>query len=65
MSNNRYNEGGDGAGLPQKVKGPKGSEASFKELGSDKDDSKSDPNGSGVKMPNDSVKHLPKAGETQ
>ena len=62
----KYNEDEGGAGLSQKVKGPKGSPASFKETPADKDDQKTDINGSGVKMPQDSTNKLPRAGgETQ
>ena len=62
MSNKRYEEDQD-AGLPQRVKGPKGSPASFGGLGADKDDEKADLNSTGVRMPQESTKKLPKAGE--
>ena len=66
MSNKRYEEDQD-AGLPQKVKGPKGSPAVFKEFTSEKggvEEQKADLNKTGVAMPQDSEKHLPKAGKT-
>ena len=59
MPNQRYNEDGDGAGLPQKVKGSKGSEASFKETAAEKDDEKADLNNTGVKMPQSGANSLP------
>ena len=49
-------------GLPGKVKGPTGSPAAFKEVPAEKNDEKADLNKTGVKSPEDSVKHLPKAG---
>lgn len=64
MANKRYNEDEGGSELPQKVKGPKGSEASFGKVGADKDDEQSDINNTGVSMPSDSPKSLPKAGKT-
>lgn len=69
MPNKRYNEDldDDNAGLPQKVKGPTGGPAVFKEYSTPKgdvDDEKADLNKTGVAMPQDSEKHLPKAGKT-
>ena len=64
MPNKRYSEDGDGAGLAGKVKGPKGSAASFSETAAAKDDEKADLNNTGVAMPHDSTKKLPSAGKT-
>lgn len=67
MPNKRYDEDldDDNAGLPQKVKGPKGGPAVFKEYSDPKggvEEQKADLNKTGVAMPQDSEKHLPKAG---
>ena len=64
MANNRYgendNEAGGTASLAEKVKGTKEGAPSFKEMGSEKDDSKADPNATGVSLPHSSTKVLPK-----
>lgn len=67
MGNKLYGEDGEGSDLPQKVKGPKGEAPAFKEFsnpGGVGDGEAQNINGGGVKMPQDSEKHLPKAGKT-
>ena len=68
MANKRYSEDGDGSDLPQRVKGPKGEAPKFKPFRNPdgaEDGEAQDINKGGVKMPQESEKHLPKAGGTQ
>ena len=64
MANKRYNEDGDGEGLSSQVKGKKdASGAAFSgQAAKGGDDAKADLNKTGVALPSDSEKHLPKAG---
>lgn len=65
MANKDYSEDGEGSGLPQRVRGSKGSPADFREYKNPDgtgDETRDDLNKSGVALPQDSPKHLPKAG---
>lgn len=63
MANQRYSEDGDGNDLPEKVKGKSGGPAKFSgQASKDGDDQEANLNKTGVNMPHESPKHLPKAG---
>ena len=68
MANKRYREDDDGEGLDQRVRGPKGEAAKFKEfkgVEGSVEEERSNLNKTGVAMPQDSEKSLPKAGKAE